>query len=124
MNSFSIAYDGTFRLCSSLGHPDCTVSVRPGAVSLRQAWEELVPRVRGLRSQDPEFLAKCRRCRMVNLCLWCPAHAHLETGSGERGRLDAVPEYFCRVAHARAAALAGGGDAASDFGAAEAADAR
>jgi len=125
--SFSIGYDGTFRLCSSLWHPDCTVSVRPrldggggaraagasddasrGAeesIALREAWEELVPRVRLLRSQDPEFLANCRRCRLVNLCLWCPAHAHLETGSGEEGRLDAVPEYFCRVAHARAAAL-------------------
>lgn len=107
--SFSIGYDGTFRLCSSLWHPDCTVSVRPGdrptLVSLREAWEELVPRVHALRSQDPVFLTKCRRCALVNLCLWCPAHAHLETGSGEQGRLDAVPDYFCRVAHARAAAL-------------------
>ncbi len=107
--SFSIGYDGTFRLCSSLWHPDCTVSVLPGDrpthVSLREAWEDLVPRVHALRSQDPVFLTKCRRCALVNLCLWCPAHAHLETGSGEQGRLDAVPDYFCRVAHARAAAL-------------------
>lgn len=122
--SFNVGYDGTFRLCSSLWHPDCTVSVRPAAqrngesapaggggstqpVSVRQAWEDLVPRVRQMRSQDPELLQSCRRCALVNLCLWCPAHAHLETGSRERGRLDAVPDYFCRVAHARAAALGG-----------------
>jgi sulfatase maturation enzyme AslB (radical SAM superfamily) len=61
--------------------------------------------VRGLRGSDPEVLAKCRTCGIVNLCLWCPAHAALETGSGERGRMDAWAQYFCDVAHARAAAL-------------------
>jgi radical SAM protein with 4Fe4S-binding SPASM domain len=108
--SFSVGYDGTFRLCSSLWHPDTVVNVRPGgpgAVSVREAWEEHVPRVRALRGSDPEFLEKCRRCDIVNLCLWCPAHAALETGSGERGRMDAWVEYFCEVAHARAAALSG-----------------
>jgi radical SAM protein with 4Fe4S-binding SPASM domain len=108
--SFSVGYDGTFRLCSSLWHPDTTVSVRPGApgaVSVRAAWEEHVPRVRDLRGCAPEFLEKCRTCGIVNLCLWCPAHAALETGSGERGRMDAWAEYFCDVAHARAAALSG-----------------
>ncbi len=102
--SFSVGYDGTFRLCSSLWHPDTVVSVRPGApnaVSLREAWEEHIPRVRELRGSDPEFLEKCRTCDIVNLCLWCPAHAALETG-----RMDAWVEYFCEVAHARAAAVA------------------
>jgi radical SAM protein with 4Fe4S-binding SPASM domain len=106
--SFSVGHDGTFRLCSSLWHPDTVASVRPGApgaVSVRRAWEEHVPSVRTLRGSDPEFLEKCRRCDIVNLCLWCPAHAALETGSGERGRMDAWVEYFCEVAHARAAAL-------------------
>lgn len=105
---FSVAYDGTFRLCSSLWHPQTTVTVRPGApgaVSLREAWEEVVPRVRESRGSDPEFLTRCRACPVINLCLWCPAHAALETGSGEQGRMDAWVEYFCDVAHARAAAL-------------------
>ena len=107
--SFSVGYDGAFRLCSSLWHPDAVVGLRPGApgaVGLREAWEEHVPRVRELRGSDPEFLEKCRTCGIVNLCLWCPAHAHLETGSGERGRMDAWVEYFCEVARARATALA------------------
>lgn len=53
-------------------------------------------------SLRPEYLEHCRRCPLVNLCLWCPAHAHLETGE-----LDACPEYFCQVAHERARAIGG-----------------
>jgi radical SAM protein with 4Fe4S-binding SPASM domain len=102
--SFTLGYDGTFRLCSSLWHPETTVSVRPGApgaVTLREAWERWIPHVRGLRGGDPEFVERCRTCGIINLCLWCPAHAALETGE-----MDTWVEYFCDVAHARAAALA------------------
>lgn len=95
LGSFSVSYDGLFRLCSSLWHRDCIYDLRQGA--LREAWERLVPRVRNMASRNREFLAKCRACPLLNLCLWCPAHAHLE-----RGRLDAWVEYFCRVARARA----------------------
>jgi len=98
--SFTVGYDGTFRLCGSLWHPDTVYDLRAG--SLREAWEEWVPHVRDLRGSDPEFLEKCRKCSLSNLCLWCPAHAHLEAGE-----LDAWVEYFCAVAKARAAALNG-----------------
>jgi radical SAM protein with 4Fe4S-binding SPASM domain len=53
-----------------------------------------------MRSQRREFLERCRRCPIVNLCLWCPAHSWLETGE-----LDTVIDYFCQVAHARAEAI-------------------
>ncbi len=96
--SFSVGYDGTFRLCSSLWHADTTYDLRQGA--LAEAWDEVVPRVRDMRSRNPEFLEKCRRCGIINLCLWCPAHAALETGD-----MDKWVDYFCAVAHARAAAL-------------------
>ncbi|MBN1663790.1 MAG: radical SAM protein [Deltaproteobacteria bacterium] len=96
--SFTISPEGYFRLCSSLWHPDCVLDLRKN--SLADAWNKLAPRVRSLTSSDPEFLLKCRNCRIVNLCLWCPAHAYLE-----HGRLDAWCEYFCQVAHARAAAI-------------------
>jgi radical SAM protein with 4Fe4S-binding SPASM domain len=95
--SFTVGYDSRFRLCSSLWHPNCIYDLRRG--SLREAWEQLVPQVRELRSQNRTFLEKCRACSLFNLCLWCPAHAYLETGS-----LDAWVEYFCRVAQARALA--------------------
>lgn len=98
--SFSVGYDGTFRLCSSLLAPETTYDLRKG--TLRDAWENLVPRVRNMRSRRGEFLERCRRCPIVNLCLWCPAHSWLETG-----QMDTVIEHFCRVAHARAAAIAG-----------------
>jgi radical SAM protein with 4Fe4S-binding SPASM domain len=96
--SFTVSYDGRFRLCSSLWAEATTYDLRTG--TLAQAWHEFVPRVRAIRSQRGEFLESCRRCSLVNLCLWCPAHAHLETGE-----LDGSTPYFCAVAHARAAAL-------------------
>ena len=96
--SFSVSYDGKFRLCSSLWAPETMYDLRTGTV--KDAWVHTVPRVRDLRSADPEFLKTCRRCPLINLCLWCPAHAYLETGA-----MDAYVEYFCQVAHARAAAL-------------------
>ncbi len=96
--SFSVSYDGKFRLCSSLVHPDCVYDLRKG--SLAEAWRTMVPKVRSMRSRREEFLKRCRSCRIANLCLWCPAHAHLETG-----QLDLPIDYFCEVAHARAVAL-------------------
>ena len=96
--SFTLGYDGMFRLCSSLCHPDCIYSLRNGTLS--DAWHNFVPRVRGMTSRRRVFLDNCQRCSLLNLCLWCPAHAHLETG-----KLDEPVDYFCRIAHARARAL-------------------
>jgi len=97
-SSFTVSPDGYFRLCPSLWHPGCMVDLK--TTTLTSAWDELVPQVRALTSTDAKFLEKCRACPIINLCLWCPAHAHLETG-----RLDGWSEYFCQVAHARAEAL-------------------
>jgi radical SAM protein with 4Fe4S-binding SPASM domain len=96
--SFNVAYDGTLRLCSSLWAPGTTYDLRKG--TLREAWESFVPKILDMRSRRPEYLENCRSCTIVNLCLWCPAHAHLETGE-----LDSPVEYFCQVARARAAAI-------------------
>jgi radical SAM protein with 4Fe4S-binding SPASM domain len=96
--SFTVGYDGLFRLCSDLHYPDCTYDLRHG--TLAKARSVVVPRVRAMESDNPEFLRKCARCAVVNLCLWCPARAHLEAG-----RLDAWSDYFCSLAHARADAI-------------------
>ncbi|MDD4650675.1 MAG: radical SAM protein [Methanothrix sp.] len=96
--SFSVSYDGRFRLCSSLWHPQCTYDLRAGI--LREAWQRFVPAVRDMQSDNDEFIAKCRKCPIVNLCLWCPAHAYLEVG-----KMDAWIDYFCQVAHERARSL-------------------
>jgi radical SAM protein with 4Fe4S-binding SPASM domain len=98
-NSFCVGYNGLFRLCSDLWHPDCTYDLRKG--TLTDAWSNFAPAVRDRRSNRTEFLTTCHVCPIVDLCFWCPARAHLETGE-----LDAPPiEYFCRMARARADAL-------------------
>jgi radical SAM protein with 4Fe4S-binding SPASM domain len=99
--SFNVAYDGRFRLCSSLWAEGTTFDLRKG--TLADAWTQLVPRVRDLRSRRKEYLETCRKCALVNLCLWCPAHAHLETGE-----MDGSTPFFCEVAHARAASIRAG----------------
>jgi len=97
-SSFTVGHDGSFHLCSSLWHPDTIYDLRRG--TLREAWEDWVPRVLALRASNREYLDRCGECGLVNLCMCCPAHAALETGA-----MDEWVEYFCEVAHARAAAL-------------------
>ncbi len=95
---FVVGHDGKFKICLSLLHPDFLYDLKAG--SLEEAWTRFAPRVLERRSERPEYLANCARCPVVNLCLWCPANAHLECGE-----VDAPVDYFCRVAHAREAAL-------------------
>jgi radical SAM protein with 4Fe4S-binding SPASM domain len=96
--SFNVSPDGRFRLCSSLWAEGTTYDLRTGTVA--DAWFNFVPKVRDLRSHRKEFLDSCRNCEIVNLCLWCPAHAHLETGM-----LDGTTPDFCAAAHRRAEEL-------------------
>jgi len=97
-NSFSVGYDGTFRLCSSLNHPDCTADLR--RVPLADAWHNLVPRVRAMESASQDFREHCRVCPLIDLCLWCPANAYMEVG-----RMDSRSAYFCEAARARYAVV-------------------
>lgn len=96
--NFIVSYDGYFRLCSSLWHPKCIYDLKKG--SLSDAWHNFVPKVRKMRSNRNEYLQRCRVCPLMNLCMWCPAHAYLESGE-----MDAHVDYFCEVAHARAEVL-------------------
>lgn len=98
---FTVGPEGVFRPCASLHHPDFLYDLRRG--SLADALKTVLPRIRGAKSARPEFLAACRSCPVINLCLWCPAHAYLECGS-----LDQIVPEFCRVARARAAGLVRG----------------
>ncbi|MFB0564454.1 MAG: radical SAM protein [Candidatus Aminicenantaceae bacterium] len=100
--SFTVSYDGLFRLCSSLCHPDCVYDIKRG--NLADAWNNFVPEILKMQSEKKAFYNKCRICPIINLCMWCPAHAHLESGE-----LDEWIEYFCEVAHARAKSLGKGG---------------
>ena len=96
--NFNVGYDGTFRLCSSIWHPDCVCNLKN--VSLSDAWHNMFGKVVAMTSDRKEFLENCKVCPLINLCLWCPAHAYLEMG-----KLDAKVDYFCAVANARAKSL-------------------
>jgi radical SAM protein with 4Fe4S-binding SPASM domain len=98
--SFNLGYDGTFRLCSALCAPGTTANLRE--VPLREVWEKLVPAVHAMSSEDALFRETCSKCALTNLCLWCPAHAYLETRT-----MDGPTPYFCAIAHARAKAISG-----------------
>ncbi len=97
----TIGYNGTFRLCSSLWHPDCIYDLRRG--SLIDAYKNFIPKVRGMRTNNKHFFEKCGQCKIINFCLWCPAHTYLETG-----QLDEPIDTFCKIAKARVDMLKGG----------------
>lgn len=99
-SSFTIGWDGMFRPCASLMRADCVADLRN--VSLREAWLELVPHVWALETENASFVTGCGACPYFNLCLWCPAHAYLETGE-----MDGEVPYFCAVAKARAEFIEG-----------------
>lgn len=97
-NSFTIGYDGLFRLCASLWHPDGVYDLKTGKVS--EALKLITPKIRAMRTHNLGFPQNCGACSLINLCMWCPAHAYLETG-----KLDACIDYFCENAFARARLL-------------------
>ncbi len=100
VGSFAISYDGLFRLCDSLWAQGTTYDLRRGTLS--QAWLDFVPLVRRLPSQNLRTKQTCGGCPLINLCLSCPAHTHLETGD-----MEGTTPYFCSVARARANMLQG-----------------
>ncbi|MCJ7483240.1 MAG: radical SAM protein [Thermodesulfovibrionales bacterium] len=91
---FYLSHNGMFRLCSSLCNSACEYDLKEG--TLREAWEHFVPRVRKLSTKREKYLQTCGTCPIINLCMWCPAHADLETG-----HLDQSVDYFCEIAHKR-----------------------
>jgi len=93
-STFTIGWDGNLQLCNMLVHPQCVFDVKKHG--LRRILRELVPAVRRMRSCRKVFLERCRRCKLVHLCMWCPASSYLESGV-----LDKPVEYFCRIAHGR-----------------------
>lgn len=98
LREFAVSYNGMFRVCDSLWAPGYLYDLRKG--KLRDAWFDVVPRVRDLRSKRTAFLQTCAQCQIINLCHSCPASCYLEGG-----KMDGVIPYFCEVAHARARML-------------------
>lgn len=97
IGNFFVSYKGKLWLCPSLCHENCVYDLGSGTVA--DAIKNFIPRIRSMQSDGKAFLETCNCCPITDLCLWCPAHADLETGF-----LDSHVEYFCKVAHARARA--------------------
>jgi radical SAM protein with 4Fe4S-binding SPASM domain len=96
--SFDVSSDGIMRPCISLWHPDFLYDWRRGSVA--DAWQRFFPSAMGRISHRKEFIEKCRRCSLINLCMWCPANAYLETRE-----MDMPVDFFCKVAYSRLVAL-------------------
>ncbi len=92
--SFTIGHNALFRLCNALHHPSCVYDLRTG--TLGDAWDRFAVSVFSRCSSRPSYLSSCASCPLYNLCMWCPALAHLETGE-----LDAPVEAFCAMAETR-----------------------
>jgi radical SAM protein with 4Fe4S-binding SPASM domain len=95
---FTVGWDGSLRLCSSLWHPDYVADIRREPLAV--AWRRLASTARAARTRDAAYFETCATCGLVDLCLWCPAHAYLEIGS-----LTRPVDEFCAAAHARARAF-------------------
>ena len=86
---------GRFQPCLSLRAPELSYDLKSG--SLKDALSDFFPKVRELRSRNPEYLGRCGRCFLKGLCEQCPAKSW-----GENGTLDTPTDYFCRIAHTQA----------------------
>ncbi|MDA3788137.1 MAG: radical SAM protein [Desulfobacula sp.] len=94
LSSCMIDCNGFFRLCGSLVNDKCIYDLKKG--SLKKAWEEFVPGILNLQSENKIYLDKCGKCSIIDLCTWCPAKADLETN-----KLDGYSQYFCSIASKR-----------------------
>ena len=89
---------GRFQVCLSLRHPDTVYDLKAG--SLSDAMTAFLPKVREIRAANPEYLERCGRCFLKQLCPQCPAKSW-----AEHGTLDTPVEYFCGITHAQAISI-------------------
>jgi radical SAM protein with 4Fe4S-binding SPASM domain len=86
---------GHFQPCMMLRHPATVYDLRKG--SLKDAMKNFFPKVRQMKSKNPQYLARCGNCFLNGFCEQCPAKSWMEHGT-----LDTPVEYFCELAHAQA----------------------
>ena len=91
----AISADGFFQPCLLLRHPDTLFDLRTG--SLKEALTRFFPELRKMKAAHPEYLKRCARCFLRDLCEQCPARSWMEHGT-----LDAPVDYLCDFAHTQA----------------------
>ena len=86
---------GYFQPCMMLRHPEFVYNIQNG--SLKDALNRFFPKIRGMKTTNPAYLARCGRCFLKGLCEQCPAKSWMEHET-----LDTPVEYLCEIAHAQA----------------------
>ncbi len=86
---------GYFYPCLPFKCPDAAYDLRKG--SLKDALENVFPRMREIKAENPDYLKRCAKCFLKGLCEQCPAKSWME-----HGVLDKPVEYLCEIAHAQA----------------------
>ena len=84
--TFSVSYDGKFKLCRILVVPKFMYDLKKGTVW--EAYTKFAPWVQSLSSKNK----RCRTCSLIDVCFHCPAQSYLETGS-----IDIPSEYCCSI---------------------------
>ena len=86
---------GSFQPCLMLRHPDTAYDLKMG--SIKDALTNFFPKVRQMKANNPDYLARCALCFLKSFCEQCPAKSWTEHGT-----LDTPVEYFCEITHAKA----------------------
>ncbi|TET59955.1 radical SAM protein [Candidatus Aerophobetes bacterium] len=86
---------GHLQPCMLLRHPATIYDLKKG--SLKDAITNFFPKVRQIKANNPDYLARCARCFLKGLCEQCPAKSWMEHRT-----LDAPVEYLCEIAHTQA----------------------
>ena len=86
---------GIFQPCMMLRHPDCVYDLKEG--TLKDGLTNFFPKIREMKATNPDYLNRCGRCFLKDLCEQCPAKSWMEHGT-----LDTPVEYLCQVAHVQA----------------------
>lgn len=89
---------GKFQPCLPLRHPGTVYDLKNG--TLKDALENFFPKLRRLKTKNPEYLSRCAKCFLKGLCEQCPAKSYME-----KGTLDTPVETLCERAHREACFL-------------------
>jgi radical SAM protein with 4Fe4S-binding SPASM domain len=89
---------GWLQPCMMLKHPDASYDLKHG--SLSEALTTFFARLRETRALNPDYLARCARCFLKDLCEQCPAWSW-----SEHGTLDTPVDCLCDLTHVRATEL-------------------
>lgn len=94
VDSAFISSFGFFRICHSLVNKKYSYNLNSG--ELKEAWNNFTPGILSLTSDKKSYLKHCCSCKLINICMWCPAICDLEIGA-----LDEKIDYFCSLTKKR-----------------------